>query len=139
MNFGRITGAAIVGTIVYYIFGAIGGALLANAYRPYAGIFRSRDVIMGYLPYGMAGTLVAMFVAATIYAWGYKGGGIGAGLRFGVLLGIFVIFACVMHDYVIINVGRDVELVEALGALVGWSLAGGAIGLVYRPGAVVRP
>jgi hypothetical protein len=139
MNFNRITLAAIVGTITYYVFGAIGGALFANVYRPYTAVFRSRDVIMGYLPFGLAGTLVAMFVAATIYAWGYKGGGAAAGLRFGFLLGVFVIFACVVHDYVIVNVGRDVELVEALGQLVGWSLSGVAIGLIYRPAQVIRP
>jgi hypothetical protein len=133
MNYGRITLAAIVGTIVYYIFGAIGGAFFANVYAPYAGVFRSRDAIVGYLPYGFAGTLVAMFIAAAIYAIGYKGGGAASGLRFGFLLGLFVIFGCVVHDYVIVNVGVRVELVEGLGELVGWTLAGIAIGLIYRP------
>jgi hypothetical protein len=133
MNFGRVTVAAIAGTIAYYVFGAFGGAFFSNVYREYAGIFRPREAIMGYLPYGLAGTLVAMFVASTIYALGYKGGGAGTGLKFGVLLGLFMIFGCVVHDFVIIHVGSDVELVEALGQLVGWSLAGVAIGLIYRP------
>lgn len=133
MNFGRVTLAAIGGTVTYYVFGAIGAGLFSNVYRAYAGVFRPREAIMGYLPYGLAGTLVAMFVASMIYAMGYKGGGAGAGLKFGVLLGLFVIFGCVVHDFVIVNVGSDVELVEALGALVGWSLAGVAIGLIYRP------
>jgi hypothetical protein len=35
-------------------------------------------------------------------------------------------------------VGVGVELVEALGQLIGWSLAGVAIGLVYRPAATSR-
>jgi hypothetical protein len=133
MNYGRITLAAIVGTIVYYLFGAIGGAFFANVYAPYAGVFRPREAIMGYLPYGFAGTLVAMFIASAIYGLGYKSGGVGSGLRFGFLLGLFMIFGCVIHDYVIINVGIGVELVEGLGQLVGWSLAGLAIGLIYRP------
>lgn len=33
----------------------------------------------------------------------------------------------------IVDVGSDVVLVEALGALVGWALVGVAIGLIYRP------
>ena len=133
MNFGRITLAAIVGTVTYYVFGAIGGGLFANVYRPYEGVFRPRGAIMGFLPYGFAGTLVAMFIAATIYAWGYRGGRALAGLQFGVLMGLFVIFACVVHDYVIVNVGLAVEAVEGLGQLIGWALAGVAIGLIYRP------
>jgi hypothetical protein len=138
LNFGRITLAAVVGTITYYVFGAIGGALFANVYAPYEGVFRPRSAIMGYLPYGLAGTLVAMFIAAAIYAWGYKGGRALAGLQFGALMGLFVIFGCVVHDYVIDNVGINVELVEGLGQLAGWALAGVAIGLVYRPATPIK-
>jgi hypothetical protein len=133
MNFGRITLAAIAGTICYYVFGAVSVGLFANVYRPYEGILRPRSAIMGYLPYGLAGTLVAMFIAATIYAWGYKRGRALQGLQFGVLMGLFVLFGCVVHDYVIVNVGINVELVEGLGQLIGWAIAGIAIGLVYRP------
>ena len=50
-----------------------------------------------------------------------------------------LIFACVLHDYVIINVGQDVGLVEALGQLAGWALAGAAIGLIYRPSVTPGP
>jgi hypothetical protein len=133
MNFGRITLAAVVGTITYYVFGAIGGSLFANVYRPYEGVLRPRSAIVGFLPFGLAGTLVAMFIAATIYAWGCRGGRALAGLQFGFLMGLFVVFGCVVHEYVIVNVGLNVEAVEGLGELIGWTLAGVAIGLVYRP------
>jgi hypothetical protein len=139
MNFRRITLAAIAGTICYYVFGAISVGIFANVYRPYEGILRPRSAIMGYLPYGLAGTLVAMFIAATIYAWGYKGGRALRGLQFGVLMGLFVLFGCVVHDYVIVNVGLKVELVEGLGQLVGWAIAGVAIGLVYRSPTQIAP
>jgi hypothetical protein len=135
MNFGRITLAAIVGTITYYAFGAIAGGLFAGVYRPYEGVLRPRGAIMGLMPYGLAGTLVAMFIAAAIFAWGYRGGRFVAGLQFGVLIGLFMIFGCVMREYVIINLGLNVEMVEALGQLIGWTLAGAAIGLAYRPAA----
>ena len=139
MNFRSMALASVAGTLIYYAFGAIGGVFFANVYSHYADVFRPRDAIMGYLPYGFAGTLVAMFIAVAIYAWGYKRGGIGVGIRFGALLGFFLIFACVLHDYVIINVGQDVGLVEALGQLAGWALAGAAIGLIYRPSVTPGP
>jgi hypothetical protein len=37
------------------------------------------------------------------------------GLRFGALIGVFVIGACVAHDYVILNIGLNLALVEASG------------------------
>ena len=133
MNFARITLAAVAGTITYYVFGAIGGGLFANVYRPYEGVLRPRAAIVGFLPYGFAGTLVAMFIAAAIYAWGYRRGRFLSGLQFGFLMGLFVLFDCVVHEYVIVNVGLNVEAVEGLGQLIGWTLAGAAIGLIYRP------
>lgn len=133
MNFGRITIAAVIGTITYYIFGAATSGFFSNVYQPYEGVFRARNAIMSHIPLGLAGTLVAMFIAAMIYAWGYKGGRGLAGLQFGALMGLFVVFGCVVHDYVIVNVGINVEIVEGLGQLIGWTLAGAAIGLVYRP------
>ncbi|HEY3676471.1 MAG TPA: hypothetical protein VGK84_10820 [Candidatus Tumulicola sp.] len=133
MNFGRITLAAVAGTITYYVFGAVGGSFFANVYQPYQNVFRPRGAIMGFLPYGLAGTLVAMFIASAIYAWGYRKGRILSGLQFGFLIGLFIVFGCVVHEYVIVNVGLNVEAVEALGELVGWTLAGAAIGLIYRP------
>jgi hypothetical protein len=45
MNFGRITLAAVVGTITYYVFGAFGGSFFSNVYRPYEGVFRPRAAI----------------------------------------------------------------------------------------------
>jgi hypothetical protein len=135
MNFGRITVGAVVGTIAYYVVGTIFAAFFSNLYQPYETVFRSRTAIMTYLPYGLAGTLVAMFIAAMIYAWAYRGGRALAGLQFGALMGLFLIFDCVVHDYVIVNVGLKVELVEGLTQFFGWALAGAVIGLAYRPAA----
>jgi hypothetical protein len=134
MRYGRITIAAFAATVAYYIFGSVGGFLSASYYSAYAAIFRPRELIMNYMSLGFAGTFIAMFVIATIYARGYKGkGGAEEGLRFGVLIGLFVVFASVVHDFVILNIGRDLALVQALGELVGWTLSGIVIGLVYRP------
>jgi hypothetical protein len=134
MNYGRITIAAFAATVTYYVFGSVGSLLFANYYSAYAAIFRPRDLIMNYMSLGFAGTFIAMFVLATIYAGGYNGkGGAAEGLRFGALIGLFVVCASVVHDYVILNIGQDLALVQALGELVGWTLSGVAIGLVYRP------
>ena len=140
MNYGRITISAFAATVTYYVFGSIGGLLFAKYYSVYAALFRPRDLIINYMSLGFAGTFVAMFVLTMIYARGYKGkGGAEEGFRFGVLVGLFVVCASVVHDYVILNIGQDLALVEALGELVGWTLSGVAIGLVYRPAQTSPP
>jgi hypothetical protein len=46
---------------------------------------------------------------------------------------VFIIGAGVVHDFVILNVGLNLALVEASGQFFGWLLAGIVIGLIYRP------
>jgi hypothetical protein len=86
------------------------------------------------MPLGFAGTFIAGLALAMIYATAYRGkSGALEGLRFGVPIGVFIVGAGVAHDFVILNVGLNLALVEASGQFVGWLLAGVAIGLICRP------
>lgn len=134
MNYTRIALSAIAATVAYYLFGSIGGALFANYYSQYAAVFRPRETIVGYMPLGFAGTFIAALALAMIYAAAYRGkSGALEGLRFGALIGVFIIGAGVAHDFVILNVGPNLALVEASGQFFGWLLAGVVIGVIYRP------
>lgn len=134
MNYIRIALSAIAATVAYYLFGSIGGALFANYYSQYAAVFRPREMIVGYMPLGFAGTFIAALALTMIYAAAYRGkSGALEGLRFGALIGVFIIGAGVVHDFVILNVGLNLALVEASGQFFGWLLAGIVIGLIYRP------
>jgi hypothetical protein len=80
------------------------------------------------------GLLVAMFAVAYIYAKGYEGGpGFQEGLRFGVLIGIFVAGAFAGVDYAVLNIGRRLAVALACVGVVEWALNGIVIGLVYKP------
>jgi hypothetical protein len=136
LNYTRIILCAIAATVAYYLFGSIGGALFANYYSQYAAVFRPREMILGYMPLGLAGTFIAALALALMYARANRGkSGALEGLRFGALIGVFVIGACVAHDYVILNIGLNLALVEASGQFVGWLLAGVVVGLIYNRGA----
>jgi hypothetical protein len=134
LHYTRIALSAIAATVAYYLFGSIGGALFANYYSQYAAVFRPREMIVGYMPLGFAGTFIAALALAMIYAGGYRGkSGALEGLRFGALTGVFIVGAGVAHDFVILNIGPKLALVEASGQFLGWLLAGVVIGLIYRP------
>jgi hypothetical protein len=135
MNYARIVLAAVAATVVDAVYGfAVYGVLLAGEFARYPDVYRPNDVGMTYLPLMFVGVFIGMLVAAMIYAKGYEGGGgVAEGARFGLLLGVFVaaIFAGV--NYATLNIGRRHSLEMAVAGLVEWTLAGIAIGLIYKP------
>jgi len=135
MNYKRAFLAAVMGWVVYFALGGlVFGKLIADYYRPYPGVYRSTEAVMSYFPIGIAGTFLAILVLAVIYAKGYEGGsGVLEGLRFGGLVGLFVVFAVVGDEYVTLNIGGKLAVAMAIGRLVGWIVVGMVIGLVYKP------
>ena len=86
------------------------------------------------MPIGMIATLVAILVAATIFAMmRHAGSGIATGERFGALIGIFVVCAFVLHNYVNLNIGLKLALGQAVAYFLQRTIVGIVIGLVYKP------
>ena len=59
--------------------------------------------------------------------------GVAEGARFGVLLGIFVVCAFVLHHYVNLNIGLKLALGQAAAYFLQWTIVGIVIGLIYKP------
>jgi hypothetical protein len=61
-------------------------------------------------------------------------GGVGwvAGARFGALIGTFMMFAHVAHNYVNLNIGRKLAIEMAAAELVQWTIVGTVLGLLYK-------
>ena len=55
------------------------------------------------------------------------------GARFGALIGIFVVCAFVLHNYVNLNIGLKLALGQAAAYFVQWTIVGIVIGLIYKP------
>jgi len=86
------------------------------------------------MPIGLIATLMANLVAAIIFAMIPQGGsGITDGARFGVLIGIFVVCAFVLHNYVNLQVGLKLALGQAVTYFLQWTVIGIVIGLIYKP------
>jgi hypothetical protein len=83
---------------------------------------------------GMAATLIAILVVAIIFAMTHHGGsGTAEGARLGVLIGIFVVCAFVLHNYVNLNIGLKLALGQAVVYFIQWTIIGIVIGLIYKP------
>lgn len=107
---------------------------MRKAFAPYSAVYRPADTLAGYFPIGIAGTFVAAFVLAVIYARGYGGAaGLAEGAGFGALIGMFVVCAFTAANYVTLNIGHKLAIGLAISAFVQWTIVGMVIGLICKP------
>ncbi len=137
MNYSRLGLAALGGTVAYFAFGFLLFWLapwLINESRKYPAVFRPKEKMMTVMPIGMVATFIAILIGAIIFAMIHKGGsGTLEGARLGILIGVFVVCAFVLHNYVNLNIGLKLALGQALAYFVQWTIVGVVIGLIYKP------
>jgi len=137
MNYSRLGLAALGGMVASFAFGFLVLGLvpaLINEARKYPAVFRPKEEMMTVMPIGLVATFISILVVAIIFAMIHQGGsGITEGARFGVLIGIFVVCAFVLHNYVNLNIGLKLALGQAATYFVQWTIIGIVIGLIYKP------
>ena len=137
MNYLSLGLAALGGTVASFAFGflvfALVPALIKEAHR-YQAVFRPKGEMTKVMPIGLLATLLSILAAAVIFAMMRHGrSGAAAGAHFGVLIGIFVVCAFVLHNYVNLNIGLKLALMQAVAYFVQWTVVGIIIGLIYKP------
>lgn len=133
MNYGRLVAAALAGTVVDAVYGfLVYGTLLSGEFGRYPDVYRSPNAPPLFLMTMFAGIFVAMLVCVVIYSKGLERGGAAEGMRFGVLLGVFLGLLFASISYGTLNIGRKLSGMMAVAGFVEWTLVGTAIGAVYR-------
>ena len=137
MNYSRLGLAALGGMVASFVFGFLVLWLvpaLINEGHKYPAVFRPKEEMMTVMPIGLVATFISILVVAIIFAMIHQGGsGIAEGARFGVLIGIFVVCAFVLHNYVNLNIGLKLALGQAVAYFLQWTIVGIVIGLIYKP------
>ena len=137
MNYLSLALAALGGTVASFAFGALVfwlvPGLIKEAHK-YPAVFRPVEEMKTVMPIGIVATFIAILVAAIIFAMMRQGGsGAMEGAHFGVLIGLFVVCAFVLHNYVNLNIGLKLALGQAVTYFVQWTIVGIVIGLIYKP------
>lgn len=137
MNYPRLGLAALGGTVASFAFGflvlLLAPALFDEA-RKYPSVFRPEEEMMTVMPMGIVASFVAILVAAIIFAMIHRrGSSLMEGARFGALMGIFVVCAFVLHNYVNLNIGLRLAMGQAVAYFLQWTIIGIVIGLIYKP------
>jgi hypothetical protein len=136
VNYSRIFLAAFAAFVVYFAIGGLWFSIPAfrAEFSSYPAVYRSQDSVKSVMPGGMAAMFLSMIVLAVLYAMVYKGGsGLAEGARFGALIGVFAVCAFVIHNYVNLNIGLRLTVLQSVTYLVAWLITGIVIGLIYRP------
>ena len=137
MNYSRLGLAALGGMVASFAFGFLVMWLVPALFEEghkYPAVFRPKEEMMTVMPIGLVATFIAILVVAIIFAMIHQGGsGTTEGARFGVLIGIFVVCGFVLHNYVNLNIGLKLTLMQAAAYFVQWTIIGIVIGLIYKP------
>ena len=140
MNVSRVVLAAVGAWIVDAVYGfCVYGKALESEFARYPDVFRPTDVMNGNLPLMFAGSLLAFFALAYIFAKGHEGGnGLAEGLRFGFVVAVFEFGAMSIGNYAVLNVGRKIAVEWAVTGFVEALISGVVMGLVYKPALVAK-
>src|SRR5437868_2531116 len=137
MNYSRLLLAALGGMVASFAFGGLLIWLvpaLINEGHKYPAVFRPKEEMFKVMPIGLVATYIAILVVAIIFAMVHPGGsGATESARFGILIGLFVVCAFVLHNYVNLNIGLKLALGQAVAYFVQWTIIGIVIGLIYKP------
>src|ERR1700684_3832102 len=132
MNYSSLGLAALGSTVAYFAFGFLVFWLVPGLIKEshkYPAVFRPKEEMKTVMPIGFVPTCMAILVAAIIFAMIHQGGsGTTEGARFGVLIGIFVVCAFVLHNYVNLNIGLKLALGQAVVYFIQWTIVGIVIG-----------
>jgi hypothetical protein len=137
MNYGRLALATVGGIVAYF---ATGGAIfglvpqMAAEFEKHAALYRPREgADPTPMAAGMIALLVAIFVVTVLYTMlAQAGSGVAQGARFGVLIGLFVVCAFVLHNYMLLNIGLRLTVMQAAAYFIQWAVVGTVIGLIYK-------
>jgi hypothetical protein len=136
MNYSRIALAGLGAMVAYFALGFLLLAVLPldNEVRQFSAVYRTPESMTRVAPVGMVALLLAMMALAALYALAFRDGSfLAQGVRFGILVGIFAAGSFVLHNYVSLNIGLRLALLQAVAYFVQWVGSGIVIALIYRP------
>ena len=133
----------IVAFLAPYIFiffwgWLLNGVLLKDVYAQTPNLWRSQSEMMSLFHWIIIGQALVVFAFVMIYASGFAGGGVIAGIRLGILLEIAAI-GMRMGIYAVQPFPGKLIVYGSVGGLIEMIIVGAIVGAIYKPGAPSFP
>jgi hypothetical protein len=134
MNWKKFFFAFIGAFIFVFFFGFVWhGILMKSAYMEIASHYRAHDdMIWPSMIFGHA--VMALFFTC-LYARFASGGGVGAGINLGILVGLICVGLHFIR-FAVEPLTTRILIVGGIGDILEFAIAGAIVGAIYKPGAV---
>ena len=125
---------AFVAAYVFIFFWGwlLNGVFLKDIYAQTPSLWRSQSEMMSLFHWIIIGQALVIFAFVMIYASGFAGGGVIAGIRLGILLEIAAI-GMRMGFYAVQPIPGKLILYGSLSGLIEMIIVGAMVGAIYKP------
>jgi len=125
--------AFVAAYIFMFVWGSLlNGVVLKDVYAETPNIFRPQAEMMSLFHWILIGQAVLILAFVLIYASGFAGGGVMAGIRLGILLEIAAIGSR-MAIYAVQPFPGKLLVYGSLSGLVEMAVVGAVVGAIYKP------
>lgn len=126
-----------IGFVVVYVVGNILGflvhaVLLGDIYASLAGVWRPEEQMMSLMWIMYVTALVYVFVFCYIYTKGHEGKGVMEGVRYGLLMGLFMSTPMAFDSYSVYPVTFNLALLWFITGVIQWMIAGAIFAAIYK-------
>src|SRR6266704_7018242 len=133
----------IVAFIAAYVFmffwgWLLNGVLLKDIYAQTPNLWRPQSEMMSLFHWIIIGQALVIFAFVMIYASGFAGGGVIAGIRLGIVLEIAAI-GMRLAIYAVQPFPGKLIVYGSVGGLIEMIIVGAIVGAIYKPGATSFP
>lgn len=131
---------AFIAAYVFIFFWGwlLNGVLLKDIYAETPNLWRSQSEMMALSHWIIIGQALIVLAFVMIYASGFAGGGVAAGIRLGVLLEIAGIGMRVGF-YAVQPIPGKLTVYWSIGGLIEMIIVGAMVGAIYRPAPARTP
>ena len=125
--------------IFLFVWGwLLNGVLLKDVYAETPNLWRSQSEMKSLFHWIIVGQALVVFAFVMIYASGFAGGGVIAGIRLGILLEIAAI-GMRLGFYAVQPIPGKLILYGSLGGLIEMIIVGAMVGAIYKPAPSAKP
>jgi hypothetical protein len=125
--------AFVAAYIFMFVWGwLLNGVVLKDVYAETPNIFRPQAEMMSLFHWILIGQAVLILAFVLIYASGFAGGGVMAGIRLGILLEVAAIGSR-MAIYAVQPFPGKLLVYGTLSGLVEMAVVGAVVGAIYKP------
>jgi hypothetical protein len=131
--------AFIAAYIFLFVWGwLLNGILLKDVYAETPNLWRSQTEMASLFHWIIIGQALVVFSFVMIYASGFAGGGIIAGIRLGLLLEIAAI-GMRLGLYAVQPIPGKLIVYGSIGGIIEMVIVGAMVGAIYKPASARQP